>query len=71
MLSLARSLSLASLIVAGPVAALELPLPPPGEDIVGQIQVIKAKYEDTFADIATANDLGYLEMVAANPSVDA
>lgn len=71
MSSLARSLSLASLIVAGPAAALELPLPPPGEDVVGQIQVIKAKYEDTFADIATANDLGYLEMVAANPGVDA
>ncbi|MEO4046600.1 L,D-transpeptidase family protein [Pseudomonas sp. CAU 1711] len=71
MLSLARSLSLASLIVAGHAAALELPLPPPGEDIVGQIQVIKAKYEDTFADIATVNDLGYLEMVAANPGVDA
>ena len=45
MLPLARSLSLASLIVAGPVAALELPLPPPGEDIVGQIQVVKAKAE--------------------------
>ena len=43
MLSLARSLSLASLIVAVPAAALELPLPPPGEDIVGQIQVIKGK----------------------------
>ncbi|MDX5371032.1 MAG: L,D-transpeptidase family protein [Pseudomonadaceae bacterium] len=71
MLSLARSLSLASLLVAGHAAALEFPLPPPGEDIVGQIQVIKAKYEDTFADIASANDLGYLEMVAANPGVDA
>ncbi|WP_252273275.1 L,D-transpeptidase family protein [Pseudomonas subflava] len=71
MLSLARSLSLAGLIAAGPAAALELPLPPPGEDIVGQVQVIKAKYEDTFADLASANDLGYLEMVAANPGVDA
>ncbi len=59
-----------SLLVAGPAAALELPLPPPGEDVVGQVQVIKAKYEDTFADLATANDLGYLEMVAANPGVD-
>ncbi|QEY63607.1 L,D-transpeptidase family protein [Metapseudomonas lalkuanensis] len=68
--AVARSLSLASLLVAGPVAALELPLPPPGEDIVGQVQVIKAKYEDTFADIGVANDLGYLEMVAANPGVD-
>jgi L,D-transpeptidase ErfK/SrfK len=32
--------------------------------------VIKAKYEDTFADIGVANDLGYLEMVVANPGVD-
>ena len=35
-----RSLSLAALLVAGPAAALELPLPPPGEDIVGQVHVI-------------------------------
>lgn len=69
-IAVARSLSVASLLVAGPVAALELPLPPPGEDIVGQVQVIKAKYEDTFADLGVANDLGYLEMVAANPGVD-
>ncbi len=62
--------SLAALLLAAPASALELPLPPPGEDVVGQVQVIKAKYEDTFADIATANDLGYLEMVAANPGVD-
>ncbi|WP_137817187.1 L,D-transpeptidase family protein [Pseudomonas sp. 2FG] len=68
--AVARSLSLAALFSVGPVAALELPLPPPGEDIVGQVQVIKAKYEDTFADIGVANDLGYLEMVAANPGVD-
>jgi L,D-transpeptidase ErfK/SrfK len=70
MLSRVPAVALASLIAAGPAAALELPLPPPGEDIVGQIQVLKAKYEDTFADIASANDLGYLEMVAANPGVD-
>ncbi|THG84512.1 hypothetical protein E5198_05540 [Pseudomonas sp. A-1] len=62
--------SLAALLLAAPAGALELPLPPPGEDVVGQVRVIKAKYEDTFADIATANDLGYLEMVAANPGVD-
>jgi L,D-transpeptidase ErfK/SrfK len=33
--------------------------------------VIKAKYEDTFADLGVVNDLGYLEMVVANPGVDA
>ncbi|WP_437883372.1 L,D-transpeptidase family protein [Pseudomonas sp. LRF_L74] len=68
--AVARFLSLTSLFAAGPVAALEFPLPPPGEDIVGQVQVVKAKYEDTFADLGEASDLGYLEMVAANPGVD-
>jgi len=62
---------LATLLLAAPASALQFPLPPPGEDVIGEVQVIKAKYEDTFADIATANDLGYLEMVAANPGVDA
>lgn len=65
-----RCLSIAMLLGAGSAAALEFPLPPPGEDIIGQVQVVKAKYEDTFADIGTANDLGYLEMVAANPGID-
>ncbi|MGE8498233.1 MAG: L,D-transpeptidase family protein [Pseudomonas sp.] len=69
--AVARCLSLASLMaLASPALAMELPLPPPGEDIVGQVQVIKAKYEDTFADIGVANDLGYLEMVVANPGID-
>ncbi|TWC29150.1 L,D-transpeptidase ErfK/SrfK [Pseudomonas sp. SJZ079] len=68
--AVARCLSLTTLVSMGAAVAMELPLPPPGEDIVGQVQVIKAKYEDTFADLAAANDLGYLEMVAANPGVD-
>ena len=69
--AVARCLSLAALCAAGPVAALEFPLPPPGEDIVGQVQTVTAKYEDTFADLGTRYDLGYLEMIAANPGVDA
>ncbi|OEC34863.1 L,D-transpeptidase ErfK/SrfK [Pseudomonas cuatrocienegasensis] len=68
--TVARCLSLSALFAAGAVEALELPLPPPGEDIVGEVRVIQAKYEDTFADLGTANDLGYLEMVVANPGVD-
>ncbi|MCK9535532.1 MAG: L,D-transpeptidase family protein [Pseudomonas sp.] len=59
------------LCVAPFASALELPLPPPGEDVVGEVQVIQARYEDTFADLGKTHDLGYLEMVAANPSVDA
>jgi L,D-transpeptidase ErfK/SrfK len=68
--AVARSASLAALLISGHSFALTYALPPPGEDIIGEIQVIKAKYEDTFADIAEANDLGYLEMVAANPGID-
>lgn len=68
--AVACSISLASLFLAGQAAALTFPLPPPGEDVVGEVRVIKARYEDTFADIGQANDLGYLEMVAANPGID-
>jgi len=68
--AVACSLFVTALSVAGSASALELPMPPPGEDVVGQIQVVTAKYEDTFADVGEANDLGYLEMVAANPGVD-
>jgi len=63
------SLSLSGLL-STPLAALELPLPAEGEDVVGQVQVIQAKYKDTFVDLGEANDLGYQEMVAANPGVD-
>ncbi len=66
-----RLYGLSVLCVAPFVSALELPLPPPGEDVVGEVQVIQARYEDTFADLGKTHDLGYLEMVAANPSVDA
>lgn len=68
--ALNRCLTLLALCSSAAVQALEFPLPPSGEDIVGQVQVIQARYEDTFADIGTANNLGYLEMVAANPGVD-
>lgn len=45
-------------------------MPAAGEDLVGQIQVIKARYEDTFASIGERYELGYSELVAANPGVD-
>lgn len=42
----------------------------PGSDVVGELQVIRARYEDTFIDIARAYDLGFDELVQANPAVD-
>lgn len=68
--AVASSVSFAVLLLAAQSVALELPLPPEGEDLVGQIQVIKANHEDTFAALGEAHDLGYLELVAANPGVD-
>jgi L,D-transpeptidase ErfK/SrfK len=42
----------------------------PDSDVVGEVQVIRARYEDTFTDIARAYDLGYDELEQANPGVD-
>jgi len=53
-----------------PVVRKRFPLPPPGDDIVGEIQVVIAGPEDTLHDIARHFDLGYNEITAANPGVD-
>ena len=45
-------------------------LPPEGVDIVGNVQVTAARQQDTLSDIARRYDLGYEEIVAANPGVD-
>lgn len=41
-----------------------------GQDVVGQVQVVHARDEDTFVEFARAYGLGYDELVAANPGVD-
>ena len=45
-------------------------LPSEGSDIVGHLQVATSRYEDTLSDIARRYDLGYEEIVAANPGID-
>lgn len=45
-------------------------LPPPGDDLVGDIVTVPAGPEETLIDIARAHDLGYDEIRAANPAVD-
>ncbi len=39
-------------------------------EMFGEIRRIVARHEDTLLDIARANGLGYVELVAANPGVD-
>lgn len=41
-----------------------------GQDVVGQVQIVRARYEDTFVDFARAYGLGFDDLVAANPAVD-
>src|SRR5689334_4142318 len=41
-----------------------------GQEIVGETQVLFARYENTFSAIGREYDLGYEEMRSANPGVD-
>jgi L,D-transpeptidase ErfK/SrfK len=51
-------------------SATSFPLPPEGQDIVGELRLVDSRYEDTLLDIARSNGLGYREIAAANPGVD-
>jgi len=42
----------------------------PEQDVIGGLQVTNAYHEDTFADIARRFNVGYAELVRANPGVD-
>ncbi len=64
-----------TLYAAGTVAptaafADSYPFPPAGTDVIGAIQTVTARYEDTLLDIARRNGLGYEEIKLANPGVD-
>lgn len=52
-----------------PVAMHEFTLKP-GDDVVGVVQVVRARDEDTLSDIARRFNVGYEEIVTANPGVD-
>lgn len=57
-------------LASNDAAAQIFVLPPAGEDLVGQIKVVRARYQDTLSDIARAYHVGFDEIVRANPTVD-
>jgi len=57
-------------IGAVPARATIFALPPAGVDVVGHVQHVVARYEDTLADLAKRYDVGFREILAANPGVD-
>lgn len=63
------TLSGALVCLGSPVLADTFPLSP-DSDVVGELRIIIAKHEDTLSDIARRYDLGYNEIVDANPAVD-
>jgi L,D-transpeptidase ErfK/SrfK len=53
----------------GPVANERFELAP-GQDVVGVVQVVTASKDDTLTDIARRFNVGYEEILRANPKVD-
>ncbi|PIE83721.1 MAG: hypothetical protein CSA09_00330 [Candidatus Contendobacter odensis] len=62
--------SLLGCFIASTSQAAVYPLPPPNEDVIGQMQVVHAHKSDTLLDIARRYDLGYEDIIHANPEVD-
>ncbi len=52
-------------------SALTFPLPAPGNSVVGHVQWTQAQAGDTFSSIGRRYDIGYFELVEANPGIDA
>lgn len=55
-------------LLAIPAAAADFPVTP-GDKIVGQMQTYVVQQGDNLADIARKFDIGYTEMIAANPGI--
>ncbi|MFA5677656.1 MAG: L,D-transpeptidase family protein [Pseudomonas sp.] len=51
--------------------AADYPLLYPDQQLVGVVDTLQARHEDTLADLADAYGFGFNEMQAANPGVDA
>ena len=58
------------LVSAVRAATLEAESEPRSGDMIGVLRHIVAAYEDTLLDLARANGLGYVEMIAANRGID-
>ena len=53
-----------------PVASHSFAFDPDRDSVVGEVQVTEARDEDTLSDIARRFNIGYEEIVRANPGVD-
>jgi L,D-transpeptidase ErfK/SrfK len=56
--------------IQAPIATHTFQFDPATDDVVGVLQITKVQGEDTFSDIARRFNLGYEEIVRANPGID-
>jgi len=56
--------------IEAPLATHQFEFDPEHDEVVGSLQVTHAKGEDTLSDIARRFNLGYEEIVRANPGID-
>ncbi len=61
---------LALFFLAGQSVAATYPLPIAAEHIIGELQTVPANRDETLFDVAMRHDLGYEEIIAANPGID-
>src|SRR3990167_2340415 len=59
----------AGMMLAQGLWALTFPMPPEGNDIIGELRTIHSTEGQKIYDIAQANDMGFYEMIEANPSI--
>ncbi len=52
------------------LAALEYPLPKPGNDVVGEVYTLQAHHKDSLWSIGKRTGVGVVELIEANPNVN-
>lgn len=52
-----------------PVSTHEFNIGPGSDDVIGEVRIIRAQEQDTFPDIARRFNIGFEELVSANPGV--
>lgn len=67
----ARFITLGMAVLSGSAAANEYAAPKSGEHLIGAVRTVEAQFEDSFETLGERHGFGHLEMIAANPSVDA
>jgi L,D-transpeptidase ErfK/SrfK len=62
---------LAGCTLSAQLSAATYPVPPGEDTVIGEVQYAVAQHEDTLLDLGRRYGVGYEEIVAANPGVDA